>query len=129
MELKDFVANAISEIIEGTVAAQKRVQQHGAYVNPGNLMRGKSDTGEAAQWDNRNNNYVRSIAFDVALTVEEGTNTNAKVGVVSGIFNLGAGGTSDNRQLAVSRVQFSIPILFPANNLPNDARKAKSYSL
>lgn len=125
MELKDFVANAISEIIEGLVEAQKRVTPHGAYINPGNLMRSTKEVGETAIWDNRNNNYARSVAFDVALTVEEGTNTGAKVGVAAGIFNLGAGGASENKQLAVNRIQFSIPVLFPANDLPEQARQNK----
>lgn len=125
MELKDFVSNTISEIIEGIVAAQARVQAHGAFVNPGNLMRSTQDVGQSALWDNRNNNYARPISFDVALTVEEGTNTEAKVGVVAGILNLGAGGASENKQLAVNRVQFTVPVLFPANNLPQEARMAK----
>lgn len=125
MELKDFVANTIGEIIEGLVEAQKRVTPHGAYINPGNLMRSTKEPGESALWDNRNNNYARPISFDVALTVEEGTNTGAKVGVAAGIFNLGAGGASENKQLAVNRVQFTIPVLFPANDLPEEARQTK----
>ena len=125
MDLKDFVANAISGIIEGLVDAQSRVGAHGAFVNPGNLMGSTKDRGESAMWDNRNNNYARSISFDVALTVQEGTNTGAKIGVVSGVLNLGAGGASQNSQTAVNRVQFTVPILFPANDLPEAAREAR----
>ncbi len=124
MDLKDFVANTISGIIEGLVEAQKRVAEHGAYVNPGNLMGSTKDRGESALWDNRNNNYARSIGFDVALTVQEGTNTGAKIGVATGVLNLGAGGASQNSQVAVNRVQFTVPILFPANDLPPQAREA-----
>ena len=66
MELKDFVANTIGEIIEGLVAAQARVKAHGAFINPGNLMRSTKEPGESALWDNRNNNYACPISFDVA---------------------------------------------------------------
>ncbi|MGO4550286.1 hypothetical protein AB4059_04175 [Lysobacter sp. 2RAF19] len=125
MDLKDFVANTISGIIEGLVEAQARIDAHGAFVNPGNLMGSTKDRGESALWDNRNNNYARSISFDVALTVQEGTNTGAKIGVATGLLNLNAGGASENSQLAVNRVQFSVPILFPANDLPEEARKAR----
>jgi hypothetical protein len=125
MELKDFVANTIAGVIEGLVAAQERIGARGAYVNPGNLMGSTTDRGEAALWDNRNNNYVRSMTFDVALTVQEGTNTGAKIGVATGFLNLGAGGASENSQLAVNRVQFSVPILFPANDLPEEARQPR----
>ena len=125
MDLKDFVANTISGIIDGLVEAQSRIAAHGAYVNPGNLMGSTSDRGESALWDNRNNNYARSISFDVALTVQEGTNTGAKIGVATGLLNLGAGGASQNSQVAVNRVQFTVPILLPANDLPEAAREAR----
>ena len=125
MDLKDFVENTIAGIIEGLVAAQERVKGHGAFVNPGNLMGSTSDRGEAALWDNRNNNYARSLAFDVALTVQDGNSTGAKIGVVSGILNAGAGGSSQNSNTAVSRVQFVVPVLFPANDLPEEARQAR----
>ncbi|MEG3193051.1 hypothetical protein [Lysobacter sp. D1-1-M9] len=125
MELKDFVENASSGIIDGLVAAQTRVAAHGAYVNPGNLMGSTSDRGEAALWDNRTNNYARSINFDVALTVQDGTNAGAKIGVAAGVFNLGAGGSSQNSNTAINRVQFSVPVLFPSNNLPEEARQAR----
>lgn len=125
MELKDFVESTISGIIDGLVAAQARIAQHGAYVNPGNLMGSTSNRGESALWDNRTNNYARSINFDVALTVQDGTNTGAKIGVATGILNLGAGGASQNTNTAVNRVQFSVPILFPSNNLPEEARQAR----
>lgn len=126
MELKEFVATTLTAIVEGIVDAQKRVQAHEAHINPGNLMRNTSSLSPDAIWDNRNNNYARTVAFDVAVTVEEGTSTNAKVGVVAGIFNLGAGGNSDNKQLAVSRVQFSVPVLFPATQLPDAARLVRT---
>jgi hypothetical protein len=125
VDLKDFVANTIAGIVEGMVEAQSRISPSGAYVNPGNLMGSTTDRGEAALWDNRNNNYARSISFDVALTVQEGTNTGAKIGVATGLLNLGASGASQSGQMAVNRVQFSIPILFPSNELPQAAREAR----
>ena len=59
------------------------------------------------------NNFARLVSFDVAVTVEEGTKTSGKIGVAVGLLNLGAGGASENKQLAVSRIQFAIPILLP----------------
>lgn len=125
MDLKDFVANTISGIIEGLVEAQARIEPHGGFVNPGNLMGSTKDRGESALWDNRNNNYARSISFDVALTVQDGSSTGGKIGVATGFLNLSAGGESQNNQMAVNRVQFAVPILFPANDLPEAAREAR----
>ena len=125
MDLRQFVSTTLSQIVEGIVDAQKAVLQHEAYINPGNLMRNATNTSESAIWDNRTNNYARSVVFDVVLTVEEGTNTGAKIGVVAGVFNLGANGASENKQASVSRVQFTIPVLFPATALPVEARQPK----
>jgi hypothetical protein len=125
MELKQFIAETLSSIVEGVVEAQKRSQGNGAFINPGGLMRTTSSIGENATWDNRTNNFARIVNFDVAVTIEEGTNTNAKIGVAAGLFNLGAGGKSENKEQATNRIQFSVPILLPVTQAPEEARKPK----
>ena len=123
MELKDFISTTLAAIVDGVVDAQEKVQSKGAHINPGGLMRTTSKISENSIWDNASNNFARMVQFDVALTVEDGTKTNAKVGVVAGVFNLGASGESANKQLAINRVQFSVPVLFPASDLPKAARQ------
>lgn len=123
MELKEFVSATLTAIVEGMVDAQERAKKFDAHVNPGGLMRNAATVSENSIWDNRTNNYARTVMFDVALTVEEGTKTNAKVGVAAGLLNLGAGGGSENKQLAVNRVQFSVPVLFPTSQVPAAARE------
>jgi hypothetical protein len=125
MELKDFISTTLAAIIDGVVDAQERVQSKGAHINPGGLMRTTRVLSENAIWDNSTNNYARTVSFDIAVTVEDGTKTNAKIGVVAGVFNLGAGGESANKQQAINRVQFSVPVLFPASELPVAARQTR----
>jgi hypothetical protein len=125
MELKNFISQALASIVEGVVEAQAAAKKHGACVNPGGLMRSTQSISTDAVWDNTTNNYARLVSFDVAVTVEEGTTTNAKIGVVSGILNLGAGGASANKEQAVSRIQFSVPVLLPVVEGPSQARSAK----
>jgi hypothetical protein len=125
MELKQFITETLASIVEGVVDAQKRTAEHGAFVNPGGLMRTTSSIGENATWDNRTNNFARIVSFDVALTVEEGTNTNAKIGVAAGVFNLGAGGKSENKEQATNKIQFSVPLLLPVAQVPEEARQNK----
>lgn len=114
MDLKTFIKETIVGIVQGVVDAQAAVADKGAAVNPGGLMRTVKNVGENALWNNKDNNFAREVAFDVALTVEEGTQTHAKIGVLSGIISAGAGGQSDARNLAVSRVSFVVPVLLPA---------------
>jgi hypothetical protein len=125
MDLKDFVAVTLAAIVDGVVQAQANASPKGAHVNPGGLMRTTRSISNDALWDNATNNFARLVNFDVALSVEEGTMTSAKVGVVAGILNLGAGGESANKQLVVSRVQFSVPLLFPVSALPQTAREPR----
>lgn len=123
MELKEFVSQSLLSITEGVTDAQKKANEHGAFVNPGGLMRNVSKVEDNSIWDNTTNNYARTVAFDIAVTAEEGTATNAKIGVLSGVFNLGANGASENKNAVVSRIQFSVPILFPVSQVPKREEK------
>ena len=124
MELKNFISQALMSIVEGVVEAQSRTASHGAFINPGGLTRTTKSISDDAIWDNKTNNFARIVTFDVAVTVEEGSKTNAKIGVVAGVFNLGAGGASENKELAFSRIQFAVPLLLPVS-FKEGARAAK----
>jgi len=123
MELRSFISQALTQIVEGVVDAQEATGKHNACVNPAGLMRSTQAVSTDAIWDNKTNNYARMVSFDIAVTVEEGTTTNAKIGVVAGLLNLGAGGASANKELAVSRIQFSVPVLLPTVAGPDQARE------
>ena len=125
MELKQFISEAITAIVEGVVDAQNKAESLGAFVNPGGLTR--TATSPDTTWDNTDNNIARLVNFDVAVTVQNGTTTNAKIGVVAGLFNLGATGESEANQTAVSRIQFSVPVLLPA--LHKDGARRKDLTI
>lgn len=118
MDLKDFVSKSLLSIVEGVAEAQAKAGDLGAQINPGGLMRNIAKVEDNSIWDKRTNNYARTVKFDVAVTAEDGTATNAKIGVLSGVFNLGAGGASENKNAVVSRLQFSVPVLFPVAKVP-----------
>lgn len=125
MELKTFISETLGAIVEGVVAAQAHAEQHGALVNPGNLMRNGGAVSNDAIWDNRNNNYARLVSFDVALVVEGTEKANAKIGVVSGLFNAKADGGVENKESSNSRIQFAIPLLLPAAAADGEARERR----
>ena len=86
MELKDFVAESLLSIVEGIKDAQSKFPEHGAHINPGNLMRGTSAVAENAIWDNTNNNYAQLVSFDIAITAEDAAKAGAKIKVLSGLL-------------------------------------------
>jgi hypothetical protein len=111
MELREFVAETLTQIVEGVKEAQARAKDHGARVNPhlttsaelavkhGILIA----SGSAAQL----------VQFDVALTAKEGTETKGGIGVVVGVFALGSTGQSQAENSSMSRVKFSVPLVLP----------------
>lgn len=125
MELKQFISQTLTSIVEGVAEAQAQTEAHGAFVNPGGLMRTTKSISNDAIWDNRNNNFARLVNFDVAVTIEESAGTGGKIGVATGLLNLGAGGESTNRTSAANRIQFSVPLLLPTTELPEDSRHKK----
>ena len=120
MDLKDFVSKSLLSIVEGVAEAQSKSGALGAQINPGGLMRNVAKVEDNSIWDKRTNNYARTVKFDVAVTAEDGTATNAKIGVLSGVLNLGAAGASENKTAVVSRLQFSVPVLFPVAGVPTE---------
>ena len=72
MDLKDFIQSAVSQIVEGMVAAQSAAAAHGATLNPGVDLAGKGAAGQAGA-----GSRVSNIAFDVAITAAEGSGPQA----------------------------------------------------
>jgi hypothetical protein len=107
VDLKDFVSQTLTQIIEGVKAAQEAAKEHGAEVNP--------DTagGVGSHMTSMSGKNLRNVEFDVALTVAEGTGTKGGIGIVAGAFALGSSGQSTSQNSSVSRVQFSVPLALP----------------
>jgi hypothetical protein len=112
MDLKTFVAETITQIIEGVKGAQEGAKQLGGHVNPliagpvaPELMKHKMfvATGGVAQF----------VEFDVAVTATEGSGSKGGVGIVVGAFTLGSTGESRGEHTASSRVRFAVPVTLP----------------
>jgi len=112
MDLKTFVAETITQIIEGVKEAQDRAKAAEGHVNPRlagpiakQLMEHKMffAGGGIAQF----------VEFDVAVIATEGTGTKSGLGVVVGAFTLGSTGESRGENSASSRVKFTVPVTLP----------------
>jgi len=110
MNLQEFVAETLTQIIDGVREAQTRAKDGDATVNPG-----LNATAENAKYGifNASGTAAQLVQFDVALTGMEGTETKGGIGVVAGVFNLGSTGHSQAENSSVSRVKFSVPLVLP----------------
>lgn len=99
MELKEFIANTITEIQKGVQLAIDQTENIKGAVNP---VWGKQGMGR----DN-----VQNINFDIAVTVSEKNGEQATGGIK--VMGIGLDGkvNSSSENSYVSRIQFSIPII------------------
>ena len=111
MDLREFVAETLVQIIDGVKDAQSRAKESGANVNP--RITGSAEHAAKHGFLSASGAPAQIVQFDVALTVKEGTGTKGGIGVFSGLVNLGSAGQSSNENLSVSRVKFSVPLALP----------------
>lgn len=111
MDLKDFVAETLTQIVEGVTQAQSALESKGATINPV-IWTDVSKMGVVAL-DGTQGRVAQMVQFDVALTVTEGTGTKGGIGIFSGAINVGSSGQSKNENVSVSRVQFRVPLALP----------------
>lgn len=114
MELKEFIEAAITDITDAISELQKDLE-NGAVVSPSvPAVDGKT----VCQGDC--NRPITEIKFDVAITV--GSNSSAGGSVKAGIQILSAkaGGKVESRMENASRIEFSIPLIYPTKKVRTD---------
>jgi hypothetical protein len=99
VDLKDFIQTAVTEIVDGVLAAQAAASAHHVAVNP--AVDAKSRGNDGAR--------VNNISFD-AVTGVEGSVTPG-----SGKLRVAQASTAGEQ---CARLQFSLPIAFPEARLP-----------
>jgi len=120
VDLKDFIQTAVTEIVDGVLAAQAAAAVHRVAVNPAAEPgpRGTARVGDAARLSN--------ISFDVAVTGVEGSVAQGSGKLkVAGTWSARAGAeTASASAEHCARLQFSLPIAFPEARLPRSAKDA-----
>lgn len=111
MNLKDFVAESLEQIVRGVIQAQEALKDTRARVNPLMLKTtNHSSIGEASE---EGGQPVYLVEFDVAITAEEGTGTKGGIGIAVGMLGLGSQSRSESKSGQESRIKFKVPLLLP----------------
>lgn len=111
MKLEEFVAESLRQIINGIKTAQLYAKEQGASVVPERMSFRTS--GDNQLFDKKDGTPIDKISFDVAVTTLDGTTTKGGIGIFVGAIGLGSQGQSDSSSQYISRLQFSIPIIYP----------------
>lgn len=111
MKLKDFITTALSEIIQGVADAKKLTSDTGACISP-QMHMGQDFAGSAISQTERGNTAT-IVTFDIAITIEKGSDSSASIGVLSTFLKLGASGHSSATDASISRISFCVPVVLP----------------
>lgn len=124
MDIKDFVADTLTQICEGVVEAQARTEPLGACVSPRMSKEGRPATPYVEHTKTQN------ISFDIAVEVvqsSEQTKDKPKfsIEVASISASLGSGSKKEdtNSNKDAIRIQFDIPICLPVKQFNDNGRK------
>ena len=131
MELREFVSATISDICNGIVDAQNKVKDIGACIAPGMAK-------DSIVRDPNNAYTPQFLDFDIAVTITENSNNSSGHNAGANISVLGIclsinGKNIDTKELSaihVSRIKFSVPVLYPVapaenrqSDVPQDQTK------
>ena len=117
IEMKDFVAQSINQILTGINNARND-SQYGGDVAPVLENGARIDPSYQVAW--HDGHFWTAVHFDLAITARTVTEGGGKVGFKIPIveFHMKAGGDREKTSEGVSRVQFSVPL-----RIPKDARR------
>jgi len=103
MELKDFVAKTLLQVIEGVRIAQSG--EDGPNVNAD--MAGASFGGNLINVGSYG--VATRVDFDVSVTAESSAGAGAKLTVMG----VGVGGGAEHKAGSANRISFSVPVRLP----------------
>jgi hypothetical protein len=111
MDLKDFIQTAVTQIVEGVVAAQASASAHRVAVNPAAEPGGRAGAASARQL--ADGPRVSDIAFDVAVVGVDGSPADGGAKLqVAGTWSARAGAETGARGAHCTRLQFTLPMAF-----------------
>ena len=123
IELKQFIGQVLLDIVEAIQETNPKLADSGAVVAPA-LRHGDqlpNDFGASP--------HIERVEFDVAVTAASSRSSGAAVsaGVAVNVVSakLGFNGKQEEQYSTVSRVKFSVPVLFPQNSFDRPAPRKR----
>ena len=127
MDLKEFVSNSLNEIISAVVLSQRYCSDQNihAQVAPTDITTTSATLAHTkVQQVNGVSRIVTDVAFDIAVTAsdEQSARGGAGIKVVGIDLRIGVDAEKSATSSAVSRISFTVPIIFPEAEQSKAAR-------
>lgn len=111
MNVKDFIENALVQIVEGVNNANTAIKNSGAMISSKDVRPLRDGT----TYNTTTGNLVNLVEFDIAVTVNETDKSDGNAGIKVVGLSIGGGLQKENTNQTVSKIKFSVPLTFPAD--------------
>lgn len=111
MELREFVRDALVQLVTGVSEARTATSATGARIAPETVAYFKQLTADVVL-DAATRRPLHLVEFDIAITATHESGKAAKIGVLAATLGAAAEGHTGQQSERVSRVRFSVPIAF-----------------
>lgn len=129
MDLKDFIVETISSIVEASKELSEKYGPAGAVVNPPASSQKPDDPTFAVDSRFYSNRRVQNIEFDVAVTTADSTTGGGKAGLKIWVAEGGVEGAHARSNERISRIKFAVPLSLPASPEEKDnLTRRKNYN-
>lgn len=122
MELRQFVAQTVTQILEGVSEAKKLAAGKGGSVSPKAArypFAQQTEMLKSGMLFTRSGEVVHIVDFDVAVTVVEQSGKEGKAGIsIGSVVNLGGGGEQSTSSTSANRLKFRVPICYESDSSP-----------
>lgn len=118
MELKEFIKESLSQIIDAIKETQEKYKDTNVVICPDNIQEVKGglyilDENEYDNYSSRSK--VQNIDMDIAISVTEKEGNKSGLGIAK-IINAGISSENTQQNESISKIKFSIPIVFPTSS-------------
>jgi hypothetical protein len=119
MELKEFITETLSQIIDGVSEVQEKYRDKNVLICPDDIQ---GANGDYHIEDSRCYEYytrktkVQFIDMDIAITVTEKDGNKSGIGIAK-FINAGISSENIQQNESVSKINFSIPIVLPSSDV------------
>ncbi|MBU2998965.1 hypothetical protein KO491_03875 [Roseovarius nubinhibens] len=122
MDIKDFIKETISGIVEAAHELHAELDSKSIYINPPRSVShpGLFDENSPAQ----THRQIQEIEFDIAVTASSDTKAGGKAGLRILEIGATAEGAHSRASEEVSRVKFTIPVTFSPSTAEANSRAA-----
>lgn len=118
MELKEFIKESLSQIIDAVVETQDKYKETNVLICPDDIQGENNNLyirdENLYQYFNRYTR-VQNIEMDIAISVTEKEGNKSGLGIAK-IINAGISSENAQQNESISKIKFSIPIVLPTTN-------------